>query len=129
MLPAARRPVLVIGLDPHRVPGRWDPAPVAAAIAAALDALVAGGFEPRACLLGLDGDEDVEGRVTEALLAQEWVCVVVGGGLRHVDEPTGLHDTVVALVERHAPRAAVAFPTSPHDIAAAVVRRLGPDAG
>jgi hypothetical protein len=72
--------VLVIGLDPYRVPGPWNPKPVADAIDIGMTALADRGFHAEACLVGLDGSDDVEARVTAALRARSWDCVVVGGG-------------------------------------------------
>lgn len=54
------RRVIVIGLDPYRVPGPWDPAPVAGAIEAGLAGLAQSGFLAESCLVGLDGAGDIE---------------------------------------------------------------------
>jgi len=78
--------VLVIGLDPYRVPGPWNPKPVADAIALGMTALAERGFHAEACLVGLDGSDDIEARVTVALQARSWDCVVVGGGIRTPEE-------------------------------------------
>jgi hypothetical protein len=59
--------VLIIGLDPYRVPGPWDPKPVADAIEVGMTALADRGFQAEACLVGLDGSDDVDARVTTAL--------------------------------------------------------------
>jgi hypothetical protein len=72
--------VLVIGLDPYRVPGPWNPKPVADAIGIGMTALADRGFHAEACLVDLDGSDVVEARVTAALQARSWDCVVVGGG-------------------------------------------------
>ena len=101
--------VLVIGLDPLRVPGPWDPEPVVAAIEAGLAEFAAHGVGVRACLVALDGSEDVEDRIGEALRAERWECVTIGGGLRHDDDLVELLERIVGLVRRHAPQAALAF--------------------
>src|SRR5680860_1800529 len=54
--------------DPYRVPGPWDPKPVADAIEIGMAALADCGFDAEACLVGLDGSDDVEARVTICLL-------------------------------------------------------------
>jgi hypothetical protein len=59
--------VLVIGLDPYRVPGPWDPAPVAEAIEAGLAKFAEHGVGVETCLVGLDGSDDVETVVGNAL--------------------------------------------------------------
>ena len=116
--------VLVIGLDPYRVPGPWDPKPVADAIEIGMAALADRGFHAEACLLGLDGSDDIEARVTAALQARSWDCVVVGGGIRHPEEQLELFESIINLIRRHAPRAAIAFNHTPHDLADAVARSL-----
>ena len=116
--------VLVIGLDPYRVPGPWDPKPVADAIEIGMTALADRGFHAEACLVGLDGSDDVETRVTVALQARSWDCVVVGGGIRHTEEQLELFESIINLIRRHASRAAIAFNQTPHDLVEAATRAL-----
>jgi hypothetical protein len=116
--------VLVIGLDPYRVPGPWDPKPVADAIEVGMTALANRGFHAQACLVGLDGSDDVEARVTAALHARSWDCVVVGGGIREPEEQLELFESIINLIRRHAPQAAIAFNQTPHDLADAAARSL-----
>ncbi|MFF9126681.1 hypothetical protein ACF09J_25940 [Streptomyces sp. NPDC014889] len=101
--------VLVIGLDPYRIPGPWDPEPVAEAIEAGLTKFAEHGVGVETCLLGLDGSDDVEEVVGNALRAHPWECVTVGGGLRHSDDQVELLEQVINLVRRYAPDAAIAF--------------------
>lgn len=114
--------VLVIGLDPRRVPGPWDPEPVVAAIEAGMAALAAQGYDAGTCLVGLDGSDDVAGRVAEALGAGPWDCVVVGGGLRTDEGLVELFETVVNLVHRLAPGAGIGFDRRPDDLVGTVRR-------
>lgn len=123
---ATGRRVLVIGLDPHRVPGPWDPEPVASAIEIGMAELANHGVEAEACVVGLDGSEDIDARISAALLTRRWDCVVVGGGIRKSEELLELFESIVNLVRRHAPRAEIAFNSSPDDILDAVVRRFRP---
>lgn len=116
--------VLVIGLDPHRVPGPWDPEPVAAAIAEGMARFAEHGVGVESCLFGLDGSDDIEAVVAAALSARPWECVVVGGGVRKPEEQLGLFESIVNLVRRHAPSAAIAFNSTPDDTYAAAVRWL-----
>src|SRR5215475_3782075 len=116
--------VLVIGLDPYRVPGPWDPKPVADAIAIGMTALANHGFDADACLVGLDGSDDVEARVTAALQARSWDCVIVGGGIRTPKEQLELFEAMINLVRRHAPKATIAFNRTPHDLADVAARSL-----
>jgi hypothetical protein len=119
------RQVLVIGLDPHRVPGPWDPEPVAVAVEHGMAGLAGHGFDAEACLVGLDGSDDIEARITAALQARRWDCVLVGGGIRKSEERLMLFESIVNLVRRHAPQAEIAFNSAPQDLLAPVLRRLG----
>jgi hypothetical protein len=104
--------VLVIGLDPYRVPGPWDPRPVAEAIEVGMARFAEHGVGAESCLFGLDGSDDVEAVVTAALRARPWECVVIGGGVRN-DDQLQLFEQVLNLVRRHAPHAAIAFNSTP----------------
>jgi hypothetical protein len=119
--------VLVLGLDPYRVPGPWDPKPIADAIEVGMAHFADRGIEAEACLVGLDGSDDIEDRITTALEARCWDCVVVGGGIRKPEEQLELFESIVNLIRRHAPQAAIAFNSTPQDITDAAARRLQPD--
>ncbi|MGZ0145866.1 hypothetical protein ACXJJ3_02245 [Kribbella sp. WER1] len=119
--------VLVIGLDPYRVPGPWNPEPVMTGIEAGMADFAEHGVGARTCLVGLDGSDDIPAVVTTALSAQPWDCVVVGGGIRRADEESGLFETVINLIRRHAPDAAIAFNQTPDDIYHAAARHLAAD--
>lgn len=121
---ASGRQVLVIGLDPYRVPGPWDPEPVADAIEVGMARLADDGIDAEACLIGLDGSDDIEARIIAALHTRRWDCVVVGGGIRQPEEQLDLFESIVNLVHRHAPGAEIAFNSTPQDILDAVGRRL-----
>jgi hypothetical protein len=116
--------VLVIGVDPHRVPGPWDPAPVVDAIAAGMARFADAGVGVETCLFGLDGSDDVEAVVTEALGRAPWEVVVVGGGVRKPEELLELFERIVNLVRRHAPGAAIAFNSGAGDTFEAAARWL-----
>lgn len=45
-----------------------------------MKALAERGFHAETCLVGLDGSDDIQARVTIALQARLWDCVIVGGG-------------------------------------------------
>jgi hypothetical protein len=113
--------VLVVGLDPVRIPG-WDPEPVVAAVArgqARFDEL---GIEADMCLVA--PDDNPEAAIVEALTTKDYACVVVGGGLRKHEPLLELFEAVVNLVRRHAPDAAIAFNSRPDDTADAALRWL-----
>lgn len=111
--------MLVIGLDPYRVPGPWDPKPVADGIEVGKARFVGHGVGAVFCLVGLDGSDDVEVVLTAALCTEPWECVVIGGGVRNQLE---LFERVVNLVRRHAPGAAIAFNSTPADTFEAAAR-------
>lgn len=116
--------VLVIGLDPYRVPGPWDPAPVVDAIAAGMARFADAGVGVETCLFGLDGSDDVEAVVTDALAGRPWEVVVVGGGVRKPEELLELFERIVNLVRLHAPGAAIAFNSNAGDTFEAAARWL-----
>jgi hypothetical protein len=111
--------VLVIGLDPYRVPGPWDPRPVADGIAAGIARFAEHGLGVETCLFGLDGSDDVAAVAAAALQARPWECVVIGGGVRNQPE---LFEQVLNLVRRYAPDAAIAFNSTPADTFEAAAR-------
>ena len=117
--------VLVIGLDPYRVPGPWDPEPAAKAIEAGLTKFAEHGVGVRTCLIGLDGSDDVEAVVGNALRAHPWKCVTVGGGLRRSDDQVGLLEQVINLIRQYAPDAAIAFNSAPDTTYEAAARWIG----
>jgi hypothetical protein len=112
--------VLVIGFDPYRVPGPWDPEPVADGIKVGMAKFVEHGVGAEACLFGLDGSDDIPEVITAALAGRPWECVVIGGGVRRAEGD--LFEQVVNLVRQHAPDAAIAFNTRPDDTYEAAAR-------
>jgi hypothetical protein len=114
--------VLVIGLDPYRVPGPWDPAPVARAIESGIARFVEHGVGVQCCLVGLDGGEDIAAVIGAALRDRAWECVVIGGGIRSAEDQLDLFEQVVNLVRRHAPGAAIAFNRTAEDTYQAAAR-------
>ncbi|MBO0843159.1 MAG: hypothetical protein J2O46_08235 [Nocardioides sp.] len=116
--------VLVIGLDPRRVPGPWDPEPKVAEIEAGLAVFAEHGVGVASCLFGLDGSDDIPAVVRAALVAHPWEVVTIGGGLRHSDDQVELLELVVNLVRRHAPDAAIAFNATADGTYAAAARWL-----
>ncbi len=114
--------VLVIGLDPYRVPGPWDPAPVADSIERGIAQFAQHGVGVRTCLIGLDGHDDIAAVLDEALRAHPWECVVIGAGIRASDDEVVLFEQVVNSVRHHAAGAAIAFNSTPEDTFEAAAR-------
>ncbi|MBP0449463.1 MULTISPECIES: hypothetical protein [unclassified Kitasatospora] len=100
---------LVLGIDPHAVPGTDGDA-----LRAALDAELARfgdhGIEAAMTLIPLD--ESAEATVIAALGSRAWDVVVIGGGIRKTEQLLPLFEQVVNLTRRHAPGAAIAFNTN-----------------
>jgi hypothetical protein len=117
----ARGRVLVIGLDPVRIPG-WDPEPVVAAIKRGQARFGELGIEADMCLVV--PDENAEEAIVDALTGMDYACVVVGGGIRKHEPLLEFFETVVNLVRQHAPGAAIAFNSRPDDTADAALRWL-----
>ena len=116
--------VLVIGLDPYRVPGPWDPAPMAERIEAGMARFAEAGVGAESCLVGLDGSDDIGAVVAAALRRRTWEVVVVGGGIRRDEEQVELFELVINLVRRHAAGAAIAFNSTPSGTFEAAARWL-----
>src|ERR1043165_3961681 len=95
--------VLVVGLDPVRIPG-WDPEPVVAAIARGEARFGELGIEGDMCLVVPDEEPDTA--IVEAPTRKDYACVVVGGGIRKHEPLLELFEKVVNLVRQHAPDAA-----------------------
>ncbi|WP_410792246.1 hypothetical protein [Kribbella sp. C-35] len=121
--------VLVIGLDPYRVPGPWDPEPVVTGIQVGMADFAAHGVGAQTCLVGLDGSDDIEAVVSAALAAQPWECVVIGGGIRRNEDQLELFERIVNLTRQLAPDAAIAFNSRPDDTYQAAARWLSADRG
>ena len=115
--------VLLIGFDPHSVPG-VDAALVETAMAMGDVRLKQHGFDAEYCLVTPDAGDD---EFVEALTDKPYDCVVVGGGIRKPEPFLELFERVINLVRIHAPDAAIAFNTNGENSVDAVLRWL-PDA-
>lgn len=113
--------VLVIGIDPHAVPGL-----PADDVRRALDAELARFAEYRldASMTLVPLDTTALVLVTTALRERAWDVVVLGGGLRKPEQLLELFEQTVNLVRREAPGAAIAFNTSGGDSVEAALRWL-----
>jgi hypothetical protein len=115
------RRVLLLGLDPHAVPG-VDAALVDTAIAIGNKQFADAGIPVDHCLFGPDaGDAQIVAGITAA----DYACVVIGGGLRKPDDQVALLERAIQLIRQHAPRAAIAFNTNPTTSLEAARRWLG----
>ncbi|MFJ7199967.1 MULTISPECIES: hypothetical protein [unclassified Streptomyces] len=112
---------LVLGFDPHAVPGMDGDA-----MRAVLDKELArfGEHAVDASMTLIAPDESAESTVVEALSERDWDVVVIGGGIRKPGPLVTFFERVVNLVRKHAPGAAIAFNTSGGDSVEAAERWL-----
>jgi hypothetical protein len=115
------RTVLLIGLDPHAVPG-VDAKLVDMAIAIGQQRFDAAGIVADRCLVKPDAAADAA--ITAALQRKPYPCVVIGGGIRKPEDMLELFERVINLVRQHAPQAAIAFNTNPTNSCDAAQRWL-----
>ncbi|GAA4076644.1 hypothetical protein [Actinomadura miaoliensis] len=113
--------VLILGIDPHKVPG-MDGDAVRAVLDKELTRFEEHGIDASMTLIALD--ESAEPTVVAALTERPWDVVVIGGGVRKPEPLLTLFEQVVNLVRRHAPGAAIAFNTGPGDSVEAAKRWL-----
>jgi hypothetical protein len=115
------RTVLLLGLDPHAVPG-VDAAMVDMAIAIGQKRFDAEGIPVDTCLV--KPDDSAEPAIAAQLARKDYACVVIGGGIRKPDELIALLERVIHLVRTLAPGAAIAFNSNPTTSADAALRWL-----
>jgi len=107
--------VLVIGIDPRAVAHLGvDADAVITALAHEQARFDAAGIAADICFVGPDQGRAVD-QIVEQLTAQEYRCVVIGGGIRKPEAMLEFFETVINLVRRHAPGAAIAFNTNPQN--------------
>lgn len=124
--------ILIVGIAPAAVdfsdpdlPPGMTAEKIAAGLADAQRQFADQGDHADLCLFQLDGS--AEAVIAAQLARAAYDCVVVGGGIRVPQANLALFETVINAIHRHAPRAAIAFNTSPHDSTAAAARVLPRD--
>jgi hypothetical protein len=103
-----QRRVLIIGFDPNTVPGA-DAAMLREGLDYGLARFAGSELVADECLVPLD--DSAEQRIVGSLTAEEYACVVVGGGIRKPEPLLEFFEAVVNRIRLHAPRAAIAFNT------------------
>ncbi|MEU3369074.1 hypothetical protein ABZ734_01045 [Streptomyces sp. NPDC006660] len=114
---------LVLGIDPHTVPG-MDGDALRSALDNELARFGTHGIQASMVLIALD--ETAEPTVVAALSERAWDVVVIGGGIRKPEPLLTFFERIVNLVRRHAPGSAIAFNTSGGDSVEAARRWLTP---
>lgn len=116
--------VVLIGWNPEVVDySKWPgltPEKLAAALEADRNKLNDLGYE--ANLLFIDDAETAFNAVKEALNQEHYDCVLIGAGVRTVDEHFIVFERLVNAVHESAPDAKICFNTNPGDTAEAVQR-------
>jgi uncharacterized protein (UPF0264 family) len=118
---STHRNVLLIGFDPHAVPGA-DARLVDTAIAIGQQRFEAQGIAAEMCLVKPDATAEPE--IVARLTTRDYACVVIGGGIRKSDEAVELLERVIHLVRQHAPGTPIAFNTNPTTSIDAALRWL-----
>ena len=116
-----QKPETVDFSDPSLPPG-FDAEKINAGIAVGVRKIEERGWQGETCMITPDA---AGGKMLEhALKSATYDCVVIGGGLRLPPKSLTLFETVVNIIHKAAPNAAIAFNTKPEDTAEAAGRQL-----
>jgi hypothetical protein len=122
--------VLFVGQEPETVdfsdpslPPGFDAEKINAGIAVAVAKIKERGWQGNTCMITPDSAGSA--MLEKALEGAAYDCVVIGGGLRLPPKSLALFETVVNVIHKAAPNAAIAFNTRPEDTADAAARQLG----
>jgi hypothetical protein len=116
--------VLLVGWNPDVVDySKWPgltPEKLRAGLEGDRDKMNTLGYEAK---LGLIDNADTASKSVIDLLSEKaYDCVLIGAGVRTVDEYVLLFETLVNVVHQHAPKAKICFNTGPFDSVDAVQR-------
>jgi hypothetical protein len=115
-----QKPETVDFSDPSLPPG-FDADKINAGIAVAITKIQERGWQGDTCMITPDAAGSA---MVETALKGAYDCVVIGGGLRLPPKSLALFETVVNIIHKAAPNAAIAFNTRPEDTADAAARQL-----
>jgi len=116
-----QKPETVDFTDPSLPPG-FDSERITAGIALGISKIQERGWQGDTCMITPDAAGSA--MLESALKGVVYDCVVIGGGLRLPPKSLVLFETVVNIVHKSAPKAAIAFNTRPEDTADAAARQL-----
>jgi hypothetical protein len=116
-----QKPETVDFSDPSLPPG-FNAEKINAGIAVGVAKIEERGWRGDTCMITPDAAGNV--MLEDALKAAAYDCVVIGGGLRLPPKSLALFETVVNIINKTAPNAAIAFNTSPEDTAESAARQL-----
>ena len=119
-----KKKVVLIGLHPDEVDfSHWpglDADKLLRSLEAQREQLEELGLETALCLVDTGGTATEV--VTDTLDADTFECVVIGAGIRRVEDHFLLFEKILNLVHEHAPTARIALNTGPDDTVDAVRR-------
>ena len=119
-----KKKVVLIGLHPDEVDfSHWpglDADKLLRSLEAQREQLEELGLETALCLVDTGGTATEV--VTDTLDADTFECVVIGAGIRRVEDHFLLFEKILNLVHEHAPSARIALNTGPDDTVDAVRR-------
>lgn len=119
-----KKKVVLIGLHPDEVDfSHWpglDADKLLRSLEAQREQLEELGLETALCLVDTGGTATEV--VTDTLDADTYECVVIGAGIRRVEDHFLLFEKILNLVHEHAPTARIALNTGPDDTVDAVRR-------
>ena len=123
-----KKRVILIGLNPWKVDySNWHdltPEKVMTDFKADEVTLNSLGYYVQSCLV--HPDETAETVVTQKLIETTFDCVMIGAGVRTIQDKFLLFEKLINIVHQHAPAARICFNTKPSDTAEAVQRWLPP---
>jgi hypothetical protein len=127
--PGAKKRVLLIGLHPKAVDFTAVPdlteQKLVAGLQAALDDVVAAGFDAEWCLTDSTW-ASAGAAITSRLAAGPWAAVLIGAGIRTIPAHFLLFEQIMNLVHEAAPYARLCFNTSPGTTRDALLRWVQP---
>jgi hypothetical protein len=116
-----QKPETVDFSDPALPPG-FNAEKINAGIAIGVAQIEERGWQCDPCMITPDAAGSA--MLETALKSAAYDCVVIGGGLRLPPKSLALFETVVNIIHKAAPNAAIAFNTRPEDTADAAARQL-----
>jgi len=129
MNPSQTKKVLFVGQVPETVdfsdpalPRGFDAAKIHAGIAVGMQQMTDRGWHADLCLVR--PDESATQALELQLARTPYDCVVIGGGIRLPSASLLLFERLINAVHKAAPKAAIAFNTSPPDTGDAAARWL-----
>ena len=116
-----QKPETVDFSDPSLPPG-FNAEKINAGIALGVKKIEDHGWKGDTCMITPDAAGSA--MLEKALTGTDYDCVVIGGGMRLPPKGLVMFETVVNVIHKAAPNAAIAFNTRPEDTAAAAARQL-----